>query len=77
MSVKKIFLVMGKTPLRHNRTAARHYAGNTFCGERNVAQQYTGVNGEVIHALLGLFDEGVAEEFPRQVFGAAIDFSSA
>ena len=32
------------------------------------------MNGEVIHALLGLFDEGVAEEFPREVLGFATDF---
>lgn len=32
------------------------------------------MNGEVVDALFGLFDEGVPEEFPGEVFGDAIDF---
>ena len=43
-------------------------------GERDEAQQHAGVDGEVIHALLGLFDEGVAEDFPGEVLGLAADF---
>jgi hypothetical protein len=31
------------------------------------------MDGEVIDALFGLFDQGVAEDFPGQVFGLAID----
>ena len=32
------------------------------------------MDGEVIDALLGLFDEGVAEDFPGEFFGFAADF---
>ena len=40
---------------------------------RHVAQQQAGVDGEVIDALLGLFDQRVLEDFPGQVFGNAVD----
>ena len=43
-------------------------------GERNEAQQHAGVNGEIIHALLGLFDERVAVNFPGEFLGLAADF---
>ena len=43
-------------------------------GERHEAQQHAGVDGEIIHALLGLFDERVAENFPREFLGFAADF---
>ena len=33
-----------------------------------------GVDGEVVDALLGLLDEGVAVEFPGEVFDASVDF---
>ena len=32
------------------------------------------MDGEVVNTLLGLFDEGVAEEIPGEVFDAAVDF---
>src|SRR2546425_1196000 len=35
---------------------------------------HAGVNGEVVHALLGLFDEGVAVNFPGEFLGFAADF---
>ncbi len=41
---------------------------------RDEAQQDAGVDGEVIDALLGLLDEGVAEEFPGEVLGLAVHF---
>ena len=74
MRVKKIFFVMRQTPFRHDRTAARDDAGHAFRGQRNVTQQHAGVDREIIDALLGLFDQRVAENFPRQIFGFAIDF---
>jgi hypothetical protein len=43
-------------------------------GQRDEAQQHAGVDGEVIDALLGLLDEGVAEEFPGEVLGLAVHF---
>jgi hypothetical protein len=34
------------------------------------------MNGEVVHALLALFDKRVAVKLPRQVFGLAADFGA-
>ena len=42
-----------------------------------IAQQHAGVDGEVVDALLGLFDQGVAEDFPGQVSATPLTFSSA
>ena len=77
MRVKERFLVMRKTPLRHDRTAARNDTGHAFGGHRNVGEADTGVYRKVINALLGLLDQRVAEHFPRQFLGLAVDFKSA
>ena len=39
----------------------------------HIAQQHARVDGEVIHPLLGLLDQGVAEYLPGQLLGLAID----
>ena len=74
MRVEEIFLVMREAPLGHDAAAARNDAGHAARSHRHETQQHAGVTGEVIYALLGLFDERVAEKFPREIFGAAIDF---
>jgi hypothetical protein len=51
----------------------RDDAGHAVGGQRHVAQQHAGVDGEVVDALFGLFDQRVAEDFPGQVFGLAVD----
>ena len=43
-------------------------------GERNEAQQHARVDGEIIHALLCLFDQRVAINFPGEFLGLAADF---
>uniref|UniRef100_A0A0N4ZJL5 NAD-specific glutamate dehydrogenase n=1 Tax=Parastrongyloides trichosuri TaxID=131310 RepID=A0A0N4ZJL5_PARTI len=74
MGVEEVLLVMRQAPLGHDRAAAADDAGHALGGERHVAQQHAGVDGEVVHALLGLLDQGVAEDLPGQCFGAAVDF---
>ncbi|MNS74675.1 hypothetical protein D3C72_1081580 [compost metagenome] len=69
--VQEVFLVVRQAPLGHDRTAARDDAGDTVGGQRHVAQQHAGVDGEVVHALLGLLDQRVAEHLPGQVLGDA------
>jgi hypothetical protein len=71
--VEEAFLVVRQTPLGHDRAAAADDAGHAVGGHRDVAQQHAGVDGEVIDALLGLFDQRVAEDFPGQVLGLAVD----
>ena len=74
MFIQEALLVMGEAPFRHDGAAAADDAGHAPRGERDEAQQDAGVDGEVIDALLGLLDERVAEDFPSQVFGAAVHF---
>ena len=74
MGVEEAFLVVGQTPLRHDGTTTAHDARHTLGRHGHEAKQHTGVDGEVIHPLLGLLDKGVAEELPRKVFGGPAHF---
>ena len=73
MRVEEVLLVVGQAPLGQDGTAAGDDAGQPVRGERDIAQQDPGMDGEVVHPLLGLFDQGVAEDFPGELFGAAVD----
>jgi hypothetical protein len=64
VGVEEVLLVVRQAPLGEDGAAAAHYPGHALGGQRHIAQQYAGVNREVVHALLGLFDQGVAEDFP-------------
>ena len=74
MGVEKILLMVREAPLREYRSASRNDARNALRGKRHVAQQHARVNRKVVDALLGLFDQRVAVEFPREVFRFAVDF---
>ncbi|MNV23431.1 hypothetical protein D3C71_1144430 [compost metagenome] len=65
--------MMRQAPFRHNRAAARHNPGQALGGHWDVTQQHPGVDGEVIHPLLGLFQQGVAEGFPGKIFRDPVD----
>ncbi len=65
--------MMRQTPLGHNRTTTRHNAGDALGSQRYVAQQNTGMNCEIVHALLGLLNQRVAENLPGQVLGDTAD----
>ena len=56
MRVEEVFFVMGETPFRHNRTAARYDAGEAVGGHRHITQQHACVYGEIVHALFRLLD---------------------
>ena len=71
--VEEALAVVGEAPLGHDRAAAADDARGAARGQRHVTQQHAGVDGEVVDALFGLFDEGVAVQFPRQFLGYAAD----
>ncbi len=77
MGVEEAFLVMRQAPLGHDGAAARDDAGDAVRGQRHLGQAHAGMDGEVVHALLGLLDQRVAEDFPGQILGAPSTFSSA
>ena len=56
MCVEEVFLMMGETPFRHDRAAARYDACEAVSRHRYIAQQYACVQGEIVHALFCLFD---------------------
>ena len=74
VGVEETLSVMRQTPLRHDGTATANDPRDPLGGQRHVCQTHTGVNGEVIHTLLGLFDQRVAEQLPGQVFSNAVTF---
>ena len=71
--VREVLLVMREAPLRQDRSAARHDAGDAPGGHRDVAQQHAGVDREVVDALLALLDERVAVDLPGQILRPAAD----
>ena len=73
MFKQEVLFVMRETPFRHDRTAARDNTCQAFGGHRHVAQQYARVNGEVVDALFGLFEQRVAEGFPGEIFGDPVN----
>ncbi len=73
VGVRKVLAVMGQAPLGVDGPAAADDAGDSLGGQRHVAEQQPRVNGEVIHSLLGLLDQRVAEDLPGQLLGLAFD----
>ena len=47
--------------------------GHALRRQRDVAQQHAGVDREIVDALLGLLDQRVAVDLPRQLLGLAVD----
>ena len=70
--VQEVFLVMCQTPLGHNRAAATDNTGHPLGGQGHITQQHARVDGEVIHPLFGLLNQGIAEDLPGQVLGHAV-----
>ena len=72
MFVEKTLFFMRCAPLGHNRTAARNNAGEPLGRKGQMFAQQSGMNRKIIHTLLALFHQGIAKNFPRQVFGHAV-----
>ena len=73
VGIQEVLLVVGQTPLGHDRATSRDDAGQTGGGQRHIAQQHPGMNGKIIHTLLGLFNQRVTIDFPAQLFGFPAD----
>ena len=72
--VQEAFLVVSQAPFGHDRTTPGDDACGALGSHRHMVQADARMDGEVIHALLGLFDQGIPEDFPGQVLGHAADF---
>ena len=62
-----------KAPLGHDRAAAAHDPGHAFGCHRDIGEAHAGVDGEVVHPLLSLLDQRVAEDCPGQLLGHPAD----
>src|SRR5207249_10496820 len=69
--VGEVLFVVGKAPLGVDRAPARDDARDAVGRKGDVAQPHARVDGEVVHTLLRLLDEGVTIDLPGQVFGLA------
>ena len=65
---------MLQTPFRHDASASRHYAAQTFVRKVYVLQTYAGVYGEIVNTLFALFYQRVTVDFPREVFNLSVNF---
>ena len=72
VGIGEVFLMMSQAPFRMDRPAAGDDAGHAVGGHRHIGEAHAGVDGEVIDALLSLFDQRVADNLPGQVFGFAV-----
>ena len=71
--VKKTFLIVDEAPLAHDASATAHDTAQPLVRQVDIMQADTGMDGEVIHPLFALLDEGVPIDFPSKVFHLAID----
>ncbi len=71
--VEEVLLVVRQAPLGHDRPAARDDAGDALGGQRHVAQEDAGVDGEVVDPLLRLLAQRLQEDLDVQVLGLPFD----
>mmetsp|Transcript_44052 Transcript_44052/g.82364 ORF Transcript_44052/g.82364 Transcript_44052/m.82364 type:complete len:541 (-) Transcript_44052:47-1669(-) len=70
--VRKVLLVFGDAKFGVDGAAAADDASQTLGSQGNEAQKNPRVDGPVVHALFGLFDQSLAKLLPGQVFCDAI-----
>ncbi len=68
--VKKVLFLVMLHPVRHQRTAARDDSGDALAYQWYMFPQHAGVDGHIVHALLGLFFNHFEHQVERQIFRA-------
>ena len=66
MCVKKTFLIVQHRPLGHYRASAAHTSRKALLHQLCMFAEHPGMNSEIIHTLLTLFDQCIAIDFPRE-----------
>ena len=74
MGIEETLLVVGLTPLGDDATAAAHHTREATDRQRYVLQADATMDGEVVHTLLTLLDERVAEHLPVEILRLATYF---
>ena len=67
MLVDETFALVGGAPVGDDGTTAGDDPRETAQGQRHVVPTQTGVDGEVVHTLLSLLDERIAEYLPVEL----------
>mmetsp|Transcript_28442 Transcript_28442/g.60315 ORF Transcript_28442/g.60315 Transcript_28442/m.60315 type:complete len:519 (+) Transcript_28442:678-2234(+) len=73
MLIGEVLGARGDAELGVDRTTAAHNTCEALRCERDEAQKHPCVDGPIINALLSLLDESLAEDFPGEVLGDAIN----
>ena len=71
--IQEALLVVRQTPASHDRAATRDDAGHAVRRQRHKRQAHASVHRHVVHTLLRLLNNRVAEDLPRQVFCNTVD----
>ena len=72
--VKETLAVVHQAPFAHDAATTAHDTAQPFLGQMHIMAAYTGMDGEVVHSLLALFNQGVAVDFPGEVLHLAVHF---
>mmetsp|Transcript_18150 Transcript_18150/g.37470 ORF Transcript_18150/g.37470 Transcript_18150/m.37470 type:complete len:522 (-) Transcript_18150:116-1681(-) len=72
--VRKVLLVVHQRKFGVDRSPPRHDSSHPVRGVGYEAKQDPGVDGEVVHALFSLLDEGLPEELPGDFHGVTSSF---
>ncbi len=72
MGVEEVFLVVDHRPSCHDGSSAAHDSRQAFVDHVGVGAECAGMDGEVVHTLLGLLYERVAVYLPREALHAAV-----
>lgn len=72
MLVSEVLLVVRNAPFGVDGPPSADDTRQAVGRVRHKSKQKTGVDGEVVHSLLGLFDKRVAEDLPSEILSNAI-----
>ena len=72
--VEEGFAVVDKAPFAHDRATAADDAAEAGISEMDIVAADSGMDGEIVHSLLALFDEGVPVHLPGQILDLPVDF---
>ena len=74
MLVEEGFAVVDEAPFAHDRATAADDAAQAGISEMDIVAADSGMDGEIVHSLLALFDEGVPVHLPGQILDLPVDF---
>ncbi len=72
MLIQETLPILQQAPFTHDAASTTHDAAKTAVGKMHVVPAYSGMDGEIVHALFALLDKRVAIHLPREVFHLAV-----